>query len=180
MMKNVLTGKKTIGEAAAETRELMERLRTFKIGESIAYSELSRICGEDVQRRGRSRLNSARRIMEREDRMVFGVEKNVGLVRLADPEIVRGAASSSEHIRRTAKRELVKQAAVNGERLDQTEKMLHQGVIIQNTYIIAVARRSLLNRAVKLIASGNATPGSVETLLRPQRLLPARRKKTDT
>jgi hypothetical protein len=101
-----------IGEKSIETSLLYQKLSTMNPGETVSYGELSEIAGRSVQESGRSALNSARRMCERDDGKVFGVIRNEALKCLDDNEIVGTAASTIEHIKRTSRRGVRRMGAV--------------------------------------------------------------------
>ncbi|MGI0025836.1 MAG: hypothetical protein ACREA4_11940, partial [Nitrososphaera sp.] len=93
-----------IGETSIETKLLYERLKQAQLGELIEYTELSKIAGRDVRGPVRYAMASARRLCERQDRMVFGVVRLVGLRRLDDVEIIGTQQTAIDHVRRTVRR----------------------------------------------------------------------------
>ena len=96
--------KLTIAELSIETTLLVERLQRVEVGELVLYKELGEICGRDVQLRGRCSLTSARRICQRDRRMVFEAVVNEGVRRLDDGGIVATGAVNLKRIGRKARR----------------------------------------------------------------------------
>lgn len=86
-----------------DTRRVFDRLMLAEVGAEITYNELTGLTGVNVQKRGRSYLDSARAMAQKQN-VVFGVLHNFGLVRLSDTEIVQTGASTVTKIRRTARR----------------------------------------------------------------------------
>lgn len=95
--------KRTIQERSIDTQLLVDHLLSIRPEETADYATLSKIIGRDVTASG-SPLHSARRIAEREGRIVFGTIRKVGLKRLADSEIVTVGRYSLGRIHREAKR----------------------------------------------------------------------------
>lgn len=76
-----------IGEMGIDVREVVERMRTLKQGESVGYRELTQLIGRDVTVH-RHICDSARRILMRDHNMVFRAVMNEGFKRLDDAEVV--------------------------------------------------------------------------------------------
>lgn len=116
--------KKHIRETSIDAKLLYQRLRKAEIGEFIPYSELSEIIGQDVQKKGRGFLTTARRMCEREDKKTFGVVINEGLKLLDNGEIIGTAEFSVRHIKRTSRRSIKRLSCIedlstleNGEKI---------------------------------------------------------------
>lgn len=114
-----------IHEKSVDTKVIEALLAEAVVGQVITYEEMSKAIGRDVRQHALSSLVTARRSLEKDKRIVFGVERNVGLKRLNDVEIVSTAESSRRHMQRTAKRSLTKLATVNFENLDADAKRQH-------------------------------------------------------
>jgi hypothetical protein len=97
-------GKRPIALLSIDAKLLYERLIQVEVGAEITNKELSDIIGRNVQESGRGVLATARRKAQREDQIVFGIVRNVGLKRLTDAEIVNSGERSIEHHRRSSKR----------------------------------------------------------------------------
>jgi hypothetical protein len=102
-----MSDKKKFPSLSADSRLVYNRLKAANVGDTIPYAELSQIVGRNVQTTARSTLDTARRMAMREDRYVFGVSANVGLVRLDDCSIVdfgsTGAVRARRAIRKSAR-----------------------------------------------------------------------------
>jgi len=103
-MEIIEKGKRVPEEAAIDTRLLYEALKKLNVGDFISYHQLSEIIGRDIQSSARGCLVSARRIVQREDRMVFGVIRNEGLKRLNDAGIVTTGNLSINKIHRESRK----------------------------------------------------------------------------
>ena len=79
--------KRVIGQASAEVMELVAMLVQTPVGGVVTYRDMTRQIGVDVVAR-RHLLASARRILMREHRMVFGCVMNEGLKLLDCVEVV--------------------------------------------------------------------------------------------
>lgn len=92
-----------IPQISAHTTTLIETLRTVPVGATVSYEILTAAIGANVQAEARHILASARRIVRREDSMVFGVIRGEGLRRLTDSEIATAGSSFLRHVNRTAR-----------------------------------------------------------------------------
>jgi hypothetical protein len=88
-------------QRSVETTALHGELIMTPVGEVVTYVRLSEVAGIPVAGTT-SKLASARRIAQREDHMVFGVIKNVGLKRLDSEGIVGFADEKTTRVRRGA------------------------------------------------------------------------------
>lgn len=86
-----------------DSRAIEDRLKKCAIGDEVSYADLSALIGRDVAYE-RGAMASARRRLMRDQQMVFGVIRGIGLKRLGDEEIVGTGESVNTHIRRTARR----------------------------------------------------------------------------
>jgi hypothetical protein len=94
--------KRAVPELSVDTQVLERLLRQAAIGAVVTYAEMAKAIGRDVQDGARHLMQSARRRLLAQDRIVFGVVINVGLKRLDDHGVVGTAAGRLKHIRRTA------------------------------------------------------------------------------
>ena len=92
--------------ASAETTLLADQLRTVPIGGVIEYHTLNMASGLDTQAAGRSRLRTARKIVQAENGLIFGAIRGQGLKRLTDQEIALTGRDHLRKINRAAKRGL--------------------------------------------------------------------------
>lgn len=93
-----------IAELSLETQVIVERLGKAAVGDLVTYQELRDLTGLDVQHDGRGVMESARRICQRDSRMVFGAVMNEGLKRLDDQGIVGTGGVTLKRIGRAARR----------------------------------------------------------------------------
>lgn len=94
----------TLETLSVDSRLLYDALIALPVGETISYETMTACIGRDVQGVGRGALQTARRMALRENRMVFGVRRDIGLVRLSDAEIVGTGARTLRSIGRKARR----------------------------------------------------------------------------
>ena len=117
-----------IGALSIEAQLLRDHLKAHMGVDLVTYAALSEIAGRDVQRAGRGPLDTARRILQREDNIVFGVVRGEGLKRLSDPEIVKAGHASVAATRRTARRGIRKLACADYANLDNGDRISHNTV----------------------------------------------------
>ena len=115
--------------ASMDAKRLCLLLESSYVGQLVTYKELSTAIGKDVQTEGRSILNSARRIVQRELSYVFGTVANQGLKRLSDVEIVQTGAQTVSSIRHASRRGINRIAAADPVRLPMDSR------IQMNTYL---------------------------------------------
>jgi hypothetical protein len=87
-----------------QTTQLIDVLRSVQAGETISYEVLSTTIDSNVRKEARHLLDSARRIIKRDEAIVFGSARGVGLRRLTDSEIATSGSSFLRHINRTSRR----------------------------------------------------------------------------
>lgn len=87
---------------SAETDDVIRRLRSAKVGDTIAYDELSKLACGDVRKQKYHCVTTARNALRKEG-IEFDPVKD-GLMRLNDEEIIKKSAGSIHGIRRAAKR----------------------------------------------------------------------------
>lgn len=112
-------------ELSADAKILKSVLAEAKVGDTITYETLSKAIGRDVREHARSALGTARHGVLRDNKIVFGVQNNVGLVRLNDVEIVKTTESDRRKMHRTAGRALRRLESADYEALDNDSKRSH-------------------------------------------------------
>jgi len=86
-----------------ETMALVAALRAVPLGEEISHAALSAHIGRDVAREARARLDSALRILSRDEGAAFMAVRGVGLRRLRPEEAPDIGARSRRKVRRMAR-----------------------------------------------------------------------------
>lgn len=120
-----------------DVQVLEKRMRKSEVGDTINYSELTELIGADVTNGARSRLQSARRILER-DCIVFATIPTVGIKRLSDSQVVATGPSFISKINRVAKRATRRMAAVQDfNALSNTDKILHNSIAAHSGALLA-------------------------------------------
>lgn len=79
--------KRTTFIPSVDAQALAKRLEQANIGDVVTYDELSSIIHHNVQHTHRHILYSALKILQREQRKVFGCVQKIGVRRLDDAEI---------------------------------------------------------------------------------------------
>ena len=133
-----------------DTKILESVLEQAKVGDLITYAELSKAIGRDVRKFAQPSLCSARRGLQRDKQMVFGVETNVGLKRLNDEEIVVSSEADRRRMKRAATRSLKKLSVVNFSGLSDEAKKQH---IVASAQLGAIEMFSGKNAMKKIEAT---------------------------
>jgi hypothetical protein len=130
-----------------ESGILVSRLRQAKPGDVVTYAEMSKIIGMSVQKH-RGSLDTARRIVMRDDRLIFGCVKDVGLKRLDAEEAAASLATDVKGTRAKARKGGRKARAIKYEDVPQD------------------ARSTLIARASYLsLVDGTGSPASQRKLV---------------
>lgn len=109
-------------ERHPNTDALAEVLRGVASGQEITYAHLTAEIGDDVQAEGRHYLQSARRILGREDRIFFHTVRGYGLRRATDSSLVEEAPVTLSRLRRVARSQGNRLRAADWERLTPDER----------------------------------------------------------
>ena len=115
----------TIAETSIEAKLVYERLKRAGEGDIVTYSELSEVAGRNVTGRARNVLQTARRMCERTDQIVFGCVMKIGLRRLKNDEIPDTGVAKLSHIRRAVRRASKTMACANYDALSPEKRLLH-------------------------------------------------------
>ena len=138
---------------SADTSFLTQRLRRAVIGEVITYADLSKEIGKPVHG-ATPALHSARRILLRDEQMVFDPIRGHGLKRLSDHEIVNTGPRITRRLHRAANRGVRVMAAIQDfSALTREEQMRHTATL-SVTGLIAEATREKNIQKIEKIAEG--------------------------
>jgi tetrahydromethanopterin S-methyltransferase subunit G len=144
---------KSIPEISIDTLALIERLETVNKEREITYRELSDLIGRDVQHEARSNLARACRRLERDQGIVFGVVRGVGLKRLSDAVIVEGtAAQTNRSIARKIKRAAKRIALADDEQLKPEQRQAKRAALAMFStvaFFTKESERKKINLAAK-------------------------------
>lgn len=160
MQIHVIKGdeKRVTSELSVEAKLLYERLVKCEVGDIVPYAELSNIAGRDVRQRARGAMMTARRKVEREDRLVFGVVRSVGVKCLSDSQIIGAQQAKIDHVRRTVSRSSRQLKCVRDySQLSRDEQIRHNAYLS----IAGMIAHSTSGRQVKRIESRVADLGRV-------------------
>jgi len=116
---------------SADAKILESVLSECAIGQTVTYEELSKAIGRDVRVFAKGALDTARKGCFREKKAVFGVETNVGFIRLDDSQIVSSSDKDVTKIRRSARRSLNKLEVVDFNSLSEPMKKKHVAMSAQ-------------------------------------------------
>lgn len=112
-------------KAGVDAQALAKHLEGIPVGGVATYEALSKIVGSDVQE-DRGALETARRVLLRENQIVFGAVHGVGLKRLNPAEVVEQGQDSVTKIRRASKRAMKRLATADFDALPSAEQGRHR------------------------------------------------------
>lgn len=123
----VTTAKRSIQELSIDSKLLYERLLKLAVGEEVTYAELSLLIGRSVRADGPaySNLQTARRMLKRENRIVIGTVRATGVVRLDDCGASKTGQAAIRTINRAARRGVETLSCVEFDNLPPEEKTRH-------------------------------------------------------
>ena len=153
-----------------ESGVITVRLRECKPGDIVTYAELDALIGKSIQRH-RGSLDTARRTVERDDRMVFEAVRGVGVKCLTSPEAALSLATNIKRTRMAARKGVRKARAIKIEEVPQSER----GALIARASYLALVDNAGAPAAQKRLAESAQTQ-DIKTLFLPmQRALEALR-----
>lgn len=155
----------TAFETSGDTKTLAHVLRGIAVGGMVTYEELSAAIARDVQRDGRSNLRTARNRVLTENDIVFEVVRDVGLRRLADPEILTSAAKDKDRIRRTSRRGVKKVLCIDYDSLSRDDKTKHNTALSMFSVVaVMVSNKSIKRLSIEIEEAGTELPAAKATL----------------
>lgn len=147
-----------------DTQTLVKRLLEVNEGESIPYELLSKTIDSDVQSTSRGALESARRIVLRDNQIVFGVIHGIGLKRLTASEVVEQEGGSVSKIRRAANRSLKRLSTADFDGLPPQEQNRHRLVSCTLGAISLCTSTKAQNRLEQRVQSTASKLDTADTL----------------
>lgn len=116
--------KKAIPEMSIDTRLLVDKLKSVKIGDTASYDQLTAVIGRDIRsKQGYARLQSARRHCLKTLGIVFATVSKEGLRRCDDSQIVGVAEHFVHRAHRIAKRGIDTLACADFDKLDNGRRI---------------------------------------------------------
>lgn len=110
---------------SADSSTIAFLLRQAQIGDVVTYEAISEAIGRDVRENCMGALQTARSLVQRENRMVFDVVRKIGLKRLDNDSIVDLSDRAREQARRLAKRTSKKLVCVDYDSLSREKQTKH-------------------------------------------------------
>lgn len=120
---------------SSDSLALAKALESIKINETVEYQKLSSAIGRDVQGVGRSAMQQARKVVQRDHKMVFDVVRGVGLRRLDDDAIVDASDKSISVVRRGIRRAAKRLVCADYEALTKDKKTKHNVAIDRKSVV---------------------------------------------
>ncbi len=143
----------TMFELSPDTRILTDALLKMEPGDTLTHDEMAALLSRRIDGAD-STLQSARRRAEKEDGVVFGTVRTVGLKRLTDAEIVGLGETGAKGLRRAARRSFRRVSNVgNFDKLSPAEQAKHNGALALFGGVMAASKGSTLRR-LELAVSG--------------------------
>ena len=113
-------------ELSIDTQILIDELLKAEIGDVIEYAALSKVLRRNVRTVAAGNLRSARKIVQRDEEIVFGAIRGIGLKRLGDEAIACSGESSIKRIHRESIRGINRLKTVqNYDGLPPTARVAH-------------------------------------------------------
>lgn len=110
--------------ASADAVKLAEMLAKTEVNQIVQYAKMSEIIGRDVLQ-NRSLMQTAKAIVQRENRYVFAAVRNVGLKRLQSEDIVDLGDNARARIRRVASTTTKKLKCVQYDAMPKEKQVKH-------------------------------------------------------
>ncbi|OMQ63521.1 hypothetical protein AQ709_13880 [Burkholderia pseudomallei] len=142
---------------SADSAALVSRLKEASVGEVVSYEALSKIVGRDVQSVASGALHSARHIVQREVRVIFGVIRGVGLKRLSSEEIVDASTKDRHKIRRHAIRSARKLVCVDYDQLTPSKQVKHNAELAAFGVLQEITTEKAVERISKKVEETKST-----------------------
>ena len=127
-MKDDMDTKQPDFRLSSDSAAIIEAIKGVSVGETITYSAMSTLIGRDITK-FRGALETARRSIQRDMRMVFDVVRGVGMIRLTDSEIVDLSDKARAHARRHARRTAKKLVCVDYAALSKEKQTKHNAAL---------------------------------------------------
>lgn len=141
-------------ELSIDTRVLVDFLAKADVGQTVTYTDLSRVLGSVVNG-ATPCLHSALRHLERSKDMVFGNVRGVGYQLLSDAQIVQTGEHESQRIMRHAKRagkRLTKVKDFDG--LSEADRVAHNARLSLFGAIAAISKGSSYKKLAAAVEAG--------------------------
>ena len=152
---------------SADSKTLASVLKEAAVGETVSYERLSKAIGRDVREECRGALMTARRIVQRENRMVFDAVRGEGLMRLTDDSIVDLSDKGRDAIRRHSTRVAKKLTCADYDALSAEKKTKHNAALAIFGVLAAMTSDKSQRRLEAHVVSSNTAdiPAAKATLV---------------
>ena len=161
------SGGRSIPERSVDSIVLYNRIRTMEEGDVVPYSELSDLIKCNVQKSGYCYMQTARRIAQREDEMVFEAVLNVGLRRVSNDKIADVSRDNMKRARRSVRKGARILACAKYERLDDAGRKEHNTMsCMLGALELATKPKNVRKVEAEVNRSGMIAIGNVFSLFR--------------
>lgn len=155
---------KTQFEIAFETRTMMDFIRPKKPGETFTYADVTQLMGYPVTSAD-SHLQSALRILERDEGIVCGNIRGIGYKVLDDTEIVHTGEAETQGVRRRIRRATRRISSVRDfAKLPKDERLQHNMFLSMFHFIRFATSRATQKRITAAVANSDSTLPVARTL----------------
>ncbi len=150
---------KQIPVLSIDAKTLYEKLCSVAVGERVTYEQLTQCIGRNVQDKAYGALTTARRMAQRENRIVFGVVRGQGLIRLNDSDIVDAGSNGLAKTRRVVKKHAKILSCVQDfNQLSNEEKLRHNAAL---SLYGAIAQATKPTTVKQVESAVNASAGAL-------------------
>jgi len=145
-------------QRSADGVAIYNRLVTTEVGEVITYLEMSGLIEGDIQNDKRHILDSARRCLRKERRMMFAVVRCVGVQRINGKEIDQAQHQRTKRVQRQAREGLRDLACVDEEDLTDDDRKNHHMVCAEMGFIEVASRATTRTKIAQLTLTESRMP----------------------
>lgn len=144
-------------QMSSDTRFLVQRMRNAEVGDVVTFADIEAVTGRPYLE-SRHAVYAARRVLLRDENIVFDSVRGIGFKRLDDTEIVQTSARHLRKVRRAARNgAAVLNAVSDFSKLSRENQMRHSASLS----VLAVVHAFSKETTVKKIEE-RAAPGSRE------------------
>ena len=154
---------RAIPELSADVKLLAARLAKCERGDVVTFEEMTSIVGRDI-RKHRGILTSARRIVLRDNRLVFESVLKVGMKCMENDSLSSVGTSFISRTSRGARRAEQKMATVEYEKLSNGSRVKHNVAASMLAAVGMMTRSSEVKKLETVIEKRNEPMPTAETL----------------
>lgn len=138
--------------------------RDCKVGEQVTYEQMSTAIGRDVRKHARGAINSARKAVLSERKMVFDSIPNVGYIRLSDTNIIKSTELDRKSILKKTTKTLTELGSVDFDKLSGDDKRKHTVASAQIGAIAMLSHKTSTNKIESKVTADSKVLAIGDTL----------------